>query len=163
MRNDLMWPFPHETVSEEVIAIFEESIGVKFPKDYISCAIVNHGSAVLPYVFEVGGIKRVFGTLLSYDKQSNDSIEKVYNDYKNTLPKQLIPFAFDPAGNLICFDYKDHEKDPIVVFWEHENAGDKDILIREEGLTAEQVEKRVREHVFYVAGTFSEFLDKLHD
>lgn len=82
---------------------------------------------------------------------------------KDTLPTKIIPFAFDPAGNLICFDYKDHEEDPIVVFWEHENAAEKEMLIREEGLTEEQAEERARENVFYVAGSFTEFLNKLHD
>ncbi len=33
------------------------------------------------------------------------------------------------------------------------------MLIEEEGLT----EERERENVFYVAPTFTEFLDKLHD
>lgn len=50
-----------------------------------------------------------------------------------------------------------------MVFWEHENAGEKDMLMREENLTEEQAEERARENVFYVAATFTEFLDKLHD
>jgi hypothetical protein len=37
------------------------------------------------------------------------------------------------------------------------------MLIREEGLTEEQAEERVRKNVLYVAATFTEFLDKLHD
>ena len=28
--------------------------------------------------------------------------------------KELIPFAFDPAGNLICFDYKNHEENQLL-------------------------------------------------
>ena len=35
-----------------------------------------------------------------------------------------------------------------MVFWEHENAGEKEMLMREEGLTEEQVEERARENVF---------------
>jgi len=83
--------------------------------------------------------------------------------YKKSLPKELIPFDFDPAGDLICFDYKDNENNPIVVFWEHENAGEKEILMREEALTEEQAEERARENVFYVEDTFTDFLDKLYD
>lgn len=37
------------------------------------------------------------------------------------------------------------------------------MLIEKEGLTEEQAEERARENVFYVATTFTEFLDKLHD
>ncbi|VXB69937.1 1,3-beta-glucan synthase regulator (fragment) [Bacillus sp. 349Y] len=37
------------------------------------------------------------------------------------------------------------------------------MVMKDEGLTEEQAEERVRENVFYVAATFTEFLDKLHD
>ncbi len=49
-----------------------------------------------------------------------------------------------------------------MVFWEHENAGEKEMLMREEGLTEEQVEERAREKVFYIADTFTDFLSELH-
>ena len=88
---------------------------------------------------------------------------EVYNDYKDTLPKKIIPFAFDPSGNLICFDYKAHEDSPIIVFWEHENAVEKEVLMLEEGLTEDQAEERARENIFYVAATFTGISKKLHD
>ena len=163
MRNDLTWPVPDEPVSAEDINKVGKQIGYVFPDDYTECTSFNNGSAVLPYNFEVDGITKVFGTLLSYDEQSSEYIVKVYRSYVSTLPKGIVPFAFDPAGNLLCFDYKDDENNPIVVFWEHENAGEKEILMREEGLTEEQAEERARENVFYVADTFTDFLDKLHD
>ena len=50
-----------------------------------------------------------------------------------------------------------------VVFWEHENTGNKEMLKREEGLTEEQVEELARENVFFVEDNFTDFLDKLHD
>lgn len=125
-----------------------------------------NGAHVSPELFQVEGKEKVFGTLLTYDVEDEEYILEIFNDYQDTLPKKLIPFAFDPSGNLICFDYKDYkdyEDDPIVVFWEHENALEKEMLIQEEGLTEEQAEERERENVFYVAPTFTEFLDKLHD
>ncbi|PGZ06488.1 1,3-beta-glucan synthase regulator, partial [Bacillus cereus] len=73
------------------------------------------------------------------------------------------PFAFDPAGNLICFDYKNHKEDPIVVFWEHEGAWEKEALMASEGIKEEEAEERARENVFYIANDFTEFLNKLHD
>ncbi len=33
----------------------------------------------------------------------------------------------------------------------------KEMLLREEGLTEEQVEERARENVFYIADTFTDF------
>lgn len=161
--NTIEWQFADETVSEAYVVNIGEDFGVKFPKDYVSCVAINNGANVEPELFSVENREKVFGTLLSFDKENDEFIVDVYKSYKNTLPNKVVPFAFDPAGNLICFDYKDHEDNPIVIFWEHENAWEIEMLIREEGLTEEQAEERARENVFYVAATFSEFLDKLHD
>jgi len=161
--STIEWQFADEPVSEDYAKKIGDDLGFNFPKDYISCVAINNGANVEPDLFNVGKREKVFGTLLSYDKDNDEFIVDVYNSYRNTLPNGVVPFAFDPAGNLICFDYKDHEGNPIVVFWEHENAGEKEMIMREEGLTEDQAEKRARENVFYVAATFTEFLDKLHD
>ncbi|MED1058862.1 SMI1/KNR4 family protein [Bacillus mycoides] len=163
MRKDLTWPVPDEPVSAEYIYEVGKQMDFIFPSDYVECAITNNGSAVLPYKFEVDGVTRVFGTLLSYDTDSSEYIVKVYRTYATTIPKELVPFAFDPAGNLICFDYKNAKNNPVVVFWGHENAGEKEMLMRQEGLTEAQVEELARENVFYIADTFTDFLSELHD
>ena len=106
MRKDLTWPVPDEPVSAEYIYEVGKQMDFIFPSDYVECATTNNGSAVLPYKFEVDGVTRVFGTLLSYDTDSSEYIVKVYRTYAPTIPKELVPFAFDSAGNLICFDYK---------------------------------------------------------
>jgi len=161
--SKLEWQFADETVSEDYVGRIGDDLGFIFPKDYVSCVAINNGANVEPELFNVGNRERVFGTLLSYDDENDEFIVDVYNSYKNSLPNEVVPFAFDPAGNLICFDYKGHKENPIVVFWEHENAWEKGMLMEEEGLTKEQAEERARENVFYVAATFTEFLDKLHD
>ncbi|MOA62389.1 SMI1 / KNR4 family protein [compost metagenome] len=75
----------------------------------------------------------------------------------------MIPFAFDPAGNLICFDYKEREENPVIVFWEHEGAPEKSVLVNNEGMDEEQAEETARKNIFYIADSFTEFLKKLHD
>lgn len=40
---------------------------------------------------------------------------------KDRLIEKVIPFAEDPFGNLLCFDYRNDDQ-PIIVFWEHEKA-----------------------------------------
>ncbi|HFK1455575.1 TPA: SMI1/KNR4 family protein [Bacillus cereus] len=162
MKN-LEWKYADDSVTEEFVEKIGQSLGVEFPKDYIECAKVNHGANVIPYCFDVEGIERVFGALLSFDEESSDYIVRDYNNYRATLPRDVIPFGIDPAGNLICFDYKNHEENPIVVFWEHEDAWEKEALMESEGIMAEEAEKIARENVFYVANTLTEFLSKLHD
>ena len=63
--------------------------------------------------------------------------------------KELVPFAFDSAGNLICFDYKNEKITLLWYFGEHENAGEKEMLMLQESLTEAQVEElEERENVF---------------
>ena len=161
--NTVDWQFPDEPVSEEYVENIGSDLGFRFPKDYISVVALNNGANVEPELFEVENRERVFGTLLSFDEGNDEFIVFVYNNYKNTLPRKTLPIGFDPAGNLICFDYKNHEENPIVVFWEHEDAWEKEELMKNEGITAEQAEKVARENVFYIADTFTSFLDKLHE
>ncbi|WP_230574245.1 SMI1/KNR4 family protein [Bacillus rhizoplanae] len=161
--SKVQWRSPDEPIIREDVKNVEQELGINFPLDYIECVMKNNGAHVSPEVFEVEGKRKVFGTLLTYDMDDDENIIELFNDYKDTLPAELVPFAFDPAGNLICFDYKNDKNNPVVVFWEHENAGEKEMLMREEGLTEEQVEERARENVFYVASDFTEFLNKLHD
>jgi len=161
--NNVKWRSWDEPVTNKEVENVGQRLGVKLPVDYIEVAIQYNGAHVSPELFNVEGTEKVFGTLLTYDSEDDEYILEVFNDYKDTLPKDLIPFAFDPAGNLICFDYKNHEDNPIVVFWEHENAWEKEDLMQDEGLTEEEAEERARENVFYVADNFTQFLDKLHD
>ncbi|ENQ3105348.1 SMI1/KNR4 family protein [Bacillus cereus] len=161
--NKIEWQFADEAVSEEYVKKVGKELGVDFPHEYVECVSKNNGANVEPELFDVQGIERVFGTLLSFDENSGEYIVDVYNDFNDILPIGLIPFAFDPAGNLICFDYKNHEENPIVVFWEYEGAWEKEELMRSEGITVEEAEEVARENVFYVASTFTAFLNKLHD
>lgn len=161
--STIEWQFSDEPVEVDYVIRIGNDVGFKFPKDYVNCLAINNGANVEPELFEVDNKEKVFGTLLSFNDDNDEFIVSVFKSYKKSLPKELIPFAFDPAGNLICFDYKDDENNPIVVFWEHENAGEKEMLMCEEGLTEEQAEERARENVFYVADTFTDFLDQLYD
>ncbi|PED05041.1 SMI1/KNR4 family protein [Bacillus pseudomycoides] len=161
--ENLEWKYADDPVTEEIVKKIGHSMGIKFPKDYIDCAKVNHGANVIPYCFDVEGIERVFGSLLSFDEESSDYIVKDYNNYRATLPNGVVPFGIDPAGNLICFDYKSHKEDPIVVFWEHEGAWEKNALMESEEITAEEADEVARENVYYIANNFTEFLNKLHD
>ena len=41
-----------------------------------------------------------------------------------------------------------------LLFWEHEDAWEKEALMESEGITAEKI---ARENVFYIADTFTDF------
>ncbi|MBC6309914.1 SMI1/KNR4 family protein [Listeria sp. FSL L7-1582] len=162
--SKIEWQFADEAVSLEDVLTVQKNLGVKFPSDYVECVQINNGASLEPELFELEtGVEKVFGTLLSFDNESDEFILDVFNDYKATLPADVIPFAFDPAGNLICFDYRNNQNNPTVVYWNHENAGAKEMLMTEEGLDMTQVEELSRENLTDVAPTFTAFLDKIHD
>lgn len=163
MRKDLEWEYADAEVSETKIKEIGLQLGFQLPQDYIDCVKINGGASVLPEEFNVGNVERCFGSLFSFDEESSEYIVKKYEIYKLALPQNVFPIAIDPAGNLICLDYKNNTENPIVVFWEHENVGEKEMLMHQEGLTEAQVEELARENVFYIADTFTDFLSKLHD
>src|SRR5690625_172087 len=161
--NHLKWKYTYNQISEQNVITIVSRVNFKVPESYIKCAAQNNGGHVEPKLFRVDGKDKVFGSLLSYDESDMEYILKVYEDYKDTLPKKILPFAFDPTGNLICFDYKNLDTDPIVVFWEHEGAAEKSVLINNGGMTEEAAERKARENIYYVADSFTDFLNQLYD
>ena len=163
MRKDLEWEYADSEISEAKIKEIGLQFGFQLPQDYIDCVKINGGASVLPEEFKVGDVERCFGILFSFDVESSEYIVKKYEIYKPTLPQEVFPIANDPAGNLICLDYKKNTEKPIVVFWEHENPGEKEMLMRLQGLSAAQVEELARENTLHIADTFTGFLDKLYE
>ena len=161
--SNLKWRSPDEPVTRNRVATVAKELGIEFPLDYIECVMVNNGAHVSPELFEVNGKEKVFGTLITFDEDDDEYIVNVFNDYSNTLPEKVVPFAFDPGGNLICFDYKDNEHNPAIVFWNHEGAAEKVVLVNNEGMTEEKAEKTARRNVSYIADSFTAFLNKLRD
>lgn len=106
VKRTVNWRFLDKSVSEETIKNIAKEIGIKIPTNYINCAINHHGAGVKPYCFKIEEKKRASGNLLSFDTNSGQYILGIYQDYKNILPIGLVPFAIDPAGNLICLIIK---------------------------------------------------------
>ena len=64
--------------------------------------------------FMVGATERIFGAVLSYNKEDTD-VDSVFTALNAISDKTLVPFGIDPFGNYICLS---NQK---VVFWDHEN------------------------------------------
>ena len=82
--------------------------------------------------------------LLSYDETQPHYILKEYRSIKTRLPRKVYPIGSDPFGNYICFNYRENESNPCIVFWDHEKASPK---------TA----------ISYVCDSFSELISKLYE
>ena len=59
--------------------------------------------------------QKVFGALLSFEYESIENIIKVYNRIKVALPNKIIPFASEPSGDYLYFDYSKSDTKPKIV------------------------------------------------
>lgn len=145
MSNNIGWICENGDVEESAISRVETIFNVEFPKDYIECIMKNDGMYPKPDRFTLNGNEEVFNNLLSFDEEDSGNIIDTYNYVKDRLVKKVIPFAEDPFGNLICFDYRNNGQ-PIIVFWDHEKAfNDKESAMS------------------YLCDSFTDLLSMLHE
>jgi len=121
MNRDIEWLFSNEPVDEQRIVSIESQLNIVFPEDYIECAKNNHGGHPSLQIYDFGGHQEaVFNGLLSLASNDKNSVLSVYNNVKDRFVSGIYPFADDPFGNLICFDYRNSDSIPSVVFWDHD-------------------------------------------
>lgn len=145
MYNGLKWISENDIVKKATIEEAESIFGVKFPDDYTEIVIKNDGGYPKPNRFNLNGNEEVFNNLLCFAEDDYSNIVNTYNEIKDRLTEKVIPFAEDPFGNMICFDYRNNNQ-PVVVFWEHETSfNDKEAAIS------------------YICNTFSELMSILHE
>lgn len=145
MNEGLRWICENDEIKIDAISKVEDIFGVIFPKDFIEVIIKNDGAYPKPNRFKVNGREEVFNNLLSFSEGDYSNIIDTYNDVRDRLIEKIIPFAEDPFGNLICFDYRVNNQLQIV-FWDHEKAVNcKDSAIS------------------YVCDSFSGFLSMLYE
>lgn len=137
--NKLEWKFLEEPIAVKDIEVVERKLGVKLPKDFVDVALKYHGASVTPECLDVGGIKRVFGGIHSFDESSMEYILLHCDYYKEHVNLGFIPFGRDPGGNNFCFDYSESNAEPTIIFWNHE----EDIFLK-------------------VCSNFTDFLEKLY-
>jgi hypothetical protein len=144
--NNLKWILTKKAISSEEIASVEGEFGITFPQDYIECVREKNGGQPVPDTFEfVGNSGAVMNSLIPINLDEQRNVVNVYEKLKSRLPHSVYPFADDPFGNYLCFDYSKGEV-PVIIFWDHEKAySDRDAATS------------------FVCNSFKELLIKLHD
>lgn len=177
MNKIINWDIDDEQpLDRDVIEEAEKRIGFNFPESYKECVIKYHGSTPLQDLFDVENVQRVFGQFLEYDDSSESLLYCYVNgidEHRGIIPPYIIPFAEDPSGNYICFDYSENKGSPKVVFlnldecvsleiingdWE-----DSGINIDEYESEKEAIQVLQRKTLQFVANSFEEFLDMLYE
>jgi len=129
---EITWKYT-TPISEKSIANVEQVYHVQIPEELKT--IIKKGNNGVPSkrYFDTNRSKEhEIKTLLSYDRSDMENVYSAFEVLKE-IDCKLLPFANDPAGNLICYDGSK------VVYWHHET---------------DEVEP--------VADSISEFFDKLY-
>lgn len=135
------------SVTDKEISEVESKLGIKFPEDYKKCTKMHHGGRPRPRAFDFSARKgAVFNRLLTFNPEDSYYIPTNLDWVKDRLIDDIYPFAEDPFGNLICFDYREGKnKSPKVIFWDHEIAS-----------------RESDDGIFYICDSFTELISKLY-
>ncbi len=116
-----------ELPTREEIVIYEEEIGKKLPNDYKETLLKYQGQITVVNGIRVGSKnKTVFGPLLflGETKDADEAYYSIKNEIKfikeEIEVEGLIPFASDTSSGIFCFDYRNTNSDPKVVFIDSE-------------------------------------------
>ena len=107
--------------SIDIIESVEHRLQITLPEDYKQFVLKYDGGYPNPNHFKVGGKLEIFNNLISLDENEDNNIYEILEDLQDRIGAQLIPFAEDGFGNLLCFDYS---ADKSIVFWNHEKNYD---------------------------------------
>ncbi|MBU5316216.1 SMI1/KNR4 family protein [Clostridium bornimense] len=175
MKKKVLWDWNEELSNEKIIEL-EKLWNIKFPKEYREIIKAHHRASV---ELEIDGIRyihcgidipkwhggRAGVRLLDYKGYAGIetwSIVWSHEAFKECLPdpEKIFPFADDGGGNYYFFDYRDDDKEPSIVFIDHEESIEADELDEDE-LEERTVAEWLEFNLYRVADSFSEFLDKI--
>lgn len=145
-------------ITEQDIALVEQRLGKSIPPVYRTFLLAHNGGRPQPDGFSSYGEKGGLHDQSRVDWLFGINTGAYYNDLEQhfdmvrerRVPANLLPIANDPGGNLICLSTAGAEVG-TVYFWDHEfevgNDGDPPTY----------------DNVFFIAGSFDEFLAGLRD
>lgn len=122
MQESIGWEDVDVPVGPDDIGKVEAVWNVKLPRDLVECIMVNNGGRPTQDVFDVEGEPRVFNRLSRFNEDSRLYVLRSYEGMRDRLVDWVFPFAYDPAGNFLCLDYRENRVKPCIVFWDHEVA-----------------------------------------
>ena len=113
----IVWKYKIDLADKNIFDEIENERGIIIPDGLKK--LINDENAATPdkYNFMVGSTERVFGALLSFNKNEEDT-DTVFTALEAIEDKNLFPFAIDSFGNYICLELTTED----VVFWNHETG-----------------------------------------
>ena len=157
----MRWKFVRELENKHSIEVVEKRLGIVFPEEFKSLVLLFNNGTAVPASFDTKHLRgKSFGEILNFNLDSEWNILSEYELIKDKLPLQVYPFAGDPGGNYLCFDYRDGYENPTIVFWDHEQIFE----IEDDELIIPDTEDEFGKYrLEFVAANLEEALQKLYD
>ena len=131
------WKYIKKLQSEDLIHDYETLVDYQFSDSFKECVKTHNGGRPSKCCFDTDMAKgRAVKTFLSFNKNSRETVWKIFEWSTEELTRYFIPFAIDNFGNLICFN----------------SANDKVVFVNHEDKSVETV-----------ADDFDRFMDGLYD
>jgi hypothetical protein len=115
-KMDITWKYTTEIQNKNVFSEIEKERNIEIPVELKEFINKTNSGTPSQYNFMLGNIEKVFGAVLSYNK-NEEGVDSVFTALEVVKNKDLLPFGIDPFGNYICYSLKEH----VIVFWDHEN------------------------------------------
>lgn len=141
------------TLPEYILKVLERYWEFSLPKEYRNFLLKHNGGEPSFDCFNFkndkndGSDVRFF--LGIYPDQHNDLLNHI-KTYKERLPKNIFPIAYDSCGNLICISVMEPDRGKIY-FWDHEREAD-----------SAQGEVPDYSNLTLMSDSFDEFIASLH-
>lgn len=114
---EINWKYKIDLDDSGVFDDIAEQRKTDFPEELRNFITAHNGASPDKYNFMIGINEKVFGAVLSFNRDEQDA-DTVYSAFEAISDGKLIPFAIDPFGNYICYETSDKQ----IVFWEHETG-----------------------------------------
>lgn len=150
MTSHIDWGDKTVEATLEDIRRLEQEFGVEYPQSYVDCVLAHNGAYPEPDVIVVPGDRQTIVQGLAEvnaETEHRTSVLEIHNDLRRFLPTGVIIFAQEPGGNYFCFDFRNVNGEPPVVFWDHERID----------------EQNPDAAILPVCGSFTEFLEMITD
>ncbi len=114
---EITWKYKIDVADPNVFQELEKERNISFPEELKDFILKANAATPSSYRFMVGSNERVFGAVLSFNRNETDA-DSVFTACSVIKDDSLIPFGIDSFGNYICYSWKEN----TVVFWDHETG-----------------------------------------
>ena len=115
---EIKWKYVSPLQDETELTVLELQYCFLIPDDLKECIMENNAGVPSVSTLDIGGnVRKVFGGLLSFNKDDVDSFFDYVTIFESDDRKglKMFPFAIDPAGNFFCIE------NGKVVLYNHES------------------------------------------